>query len=240
MNIGNTHPRVLIVDDEPGIRESLGLLLEMENFEVALASGGHEGWKKLDGFNPDVLVTDLRMWEGDGIELIQKVKTRDTHKPKTVVITSFDKIRVEESFRMGAEAFVSKPFDIDCLLQSIRRVLQPPEVRWASPPAIQDSAAELAAEAAPGDLRLARGGIRVSHIQQPLPKLERTLRFKITSSDPKLPSEFEGTGTLRWARPMSEDPEFQEIGVEFEYLEPTCRHAILDWIHSRQPKAFLP
>lgn len=69
-------PQILVVDDEPGIRNSLGMLLMLAGYDVAVAEDGVSAVSQLNRTVPDVIVTDLNMPHMSGIELISHVRTR--------------------------------------------------------------------------------------------------------------------------------------------------------------------
>jgi CheY-like chemotaxis protein len=69
-------PQVLVVDDEPAVRESLGMLLESVGYDVATAANGVSAVSQIDRTVPDLLLTDLNMPEMSGIELISHVRSR--------------------------------------------------------------------------------------------------------------------------------------------------------------------
>jgi CheY-like chemotaxis protein len=69
-------PQILVVDDEPAVRESLGILLESVGYDVATAANGVSAVSQMDRAVPDLIVTDLNMPEMSGIELISHVRSR--------------------------------------------------------------------------------------------------------------------------------------------------------------------
>jgi CheY-like chemotaxis protein len=69
-------PQVLVVDDEPAVRESLGMLLESVGYDVAMAANGVSAVSQIDRAVPDLIVTDLNMPEMSGTELISHVRSR--------------------------------------------------------------------------------------------------------------------------------------------------------------------
>src|SRR5437879_19805 len=80
--------RVLVIDDEADIRESLETLLDLEGYEVDLAQNGAEGERKLEQRAYDLVLLDLMMPEKSGMEVLRDVRERDRHTP-IFMITAF-------------------------------------------------------------------------------------------------------------------------------------------------------
>ena len=72
----SSKPQILVVDDEPSIRESLGMLLMSAGYEVAMAENGVSAVSQLKGSVPDLIVTDLNMPQMSGMELISHVRSQ--------------------------------------------------------------------------------------------------------------------------------------------------------------------
>jgi two-component system response regulator PilR (NtrC family) len=112
--------KILIVDDEPSMREMLGIMMRKEGFDVAMASSRSAASEALAGRAVDVLITDLRLPDGDGLEVLRQVKTAS---PETVaiVMTAFGSHELNvAAIRMGADAYLTKPFDVEELRLVVR------------------------------------------------------------------------------------------------------------------------
>ncbi|HUL78509.1 MAG TPA: sigma-54 dependent transcriptional regulator [Vicinamibacteria bacterium] len=121
--------RILIVDDEQSMRELLAILLKKEGFEVATAGSRAEAAKALAGPAVDMVLTDVRLPDGDGLEILRHVKSAS---PETVVIvmTAFGTTETAVAARkLGAEAYVLKPFDVDEVRIVIRDTLATRDLR---------------------------------------------------------------------------------------------------------------
>ena len=103
--------RILIVDDEVDIRETLSDRLEAEGFEVMQAASGGEGLQQIRMENPDVVLLDLQMPGMDGMEVLRRIGTEGL-EPTVVVITAYGTIeRAVQAMKAGAYDFIPKPFD---------------------------------------------------------------------------------------------------------------------------------
>ncbi len=120
--------RILIVDDERTIRESLELLLNEEKFETQTASNGKDALSLLQHTNFDIMITDLKMPEMDGLTLVRKCQNLcpDT---SIIIITAHGSLdSAIEALRSGAFDYILKPFDLDDVLLKIRRLVRQKEL----------------------------------------------------------------------------------------------------------------
>jgi two-component system response regulator PilR (NtrC family) len=116
--------KLLIVEDDVGLRDTLGAFLSRVGFEVASAHDGREALELLDKEVPDLVLTDIHMPDLDGLTLLAEVKAR---YPETIVImmTAFSSIdSAVEAMRRGAEDYLSKPLQLADAQMSIERALE--------------------------------------------------------------------------------------------------------------------
>jgi len=112
--------RILVIDDEAGIRESLQTLLELEGFSIELAADGEEGLRRLEQQVYDLVLLDLALPGRDGIEILHDIHERLPSLP-VIMITAYGSVaNVVEAIRTGAANFVQKPWDNEKLLADIR------------------------------------------------------------------------------------------------------------------------
>lgn len=115
--------RILVVDDEDALRTVLSSELEGEGYIVQMAGDGDEAINILEKNSFDLILLDIKMPTVDGFEVLKYVKQ---HAPSTKVImlTGFADLKnAIESKKLGAEDFVSKPYDLVDLLTTVERVL---------------------------------------------------------------------------------------------------------------------
>jgi DNA-binding NtrC family response regulator len=118
-----TVSRLLIIDDEPSIRESLETLLTLEGFAVTLARDGAEGLDILSHEEFDLLLLDLALPGESGIDLLPRIKDMHANLP-VIMITAFGTVNnVVDAVRAGAENFIQKPWDNEKLLADIRSAI---------------------------------------------------------------------------------------------------------------------
>jgi len=116
-------PVILVVDDDPSIRESLSSELRVNGYTTVSASNGQEGLRAFAAHAPDLVLTDLAMPRSDGFELISAI--RATSRTPIIVLSvrgnDPDKIRALD---LGADDFVTKPFSVAEFLARIRAQLR--------------------------------------------------------------------------------------------------------------------
>jgi DNA-binding NtrC family response regulator len=117
--------RILIVDDEPSVRDSLGRTVEREGHEVALAPDLRTGRRLLAEGAFDLLLTDIRLGDGSGLDLVASAR-QASPALRIVAMTAFGSVELAvEAMRRGADDFIEKPFQPDLLRRRLERVLEP-------------------------------------------------------------------------------------------------------------------
>lgn len=119
--------RVLVVDDEENIIEFIRLGLRYEGFQVESANDGETGIATALRINPDIIILDVMMPPGiDGLEVCRRLRENPTTREIPILmLTARDEVRDRiAGLRMGADDYLTKPFDFDELLERIRAILR--------------------------------------------------------------------------------------------------------------------
>ena len=117
-------PNLLIVDDEKGYREVLSVVFEADGYAVRCAPHGQGAIAQLKKEPADLIISDVRMPDMDGIELLKHVRSLDSDIG-VVMMTAYGTIdTAREAFKLGADDFVQKPFNNDELRLIVRRTLE--------------------------------------------------------------------------------------------------------------------
>jgi two-component system response regulator MprA len=116
--------RILVVDDDRAVRDSLRRSLEFNGYEVALANDGVEALARINGLAPDALIVDVMMPRLDGIETTRALRAAGNDLP-ILVLTARDSVddRVD-GLDAGADDYLAKPFALDELLARVRAMLR--------------------------------------------------------------------------------------------------------------------
>lgn len=115
--------KILLCDDDPGIVESVQLVLELKGYEVLGLMDGEAVQASLEVFTPDVILLDLWLSGISGEEITRELKSHPDSRNIPVVILSANQQTAEIAERIGADASLSKPFDITELEAVIRPFL---------------------------------------------------------------------------------------------------------------------
>jgi len=116
--------RVLVVDDEPPVREALDRALRLEGYEVDLASGGAEALDRLAASAPDAVVLDVLMPGVDGLDVCRRLR-RDGNRTPVLMLTARDAVSDRVSgLDAGADDYLVKPFALEELLARLRALLR--------------------------------------------------------------------------------------------------------------------
>ena len=117
--------RLLLVDDEPGLREAVQAYLEDSNFAVEVASNARDGWEILQKYNPDLLISDIMMPQVDGYQFLKQVREDPRYKALPVVFLTAKGMTGDriQGYQAGCDAYLSKPFDPDELVAIVTNLL---------------------------------------------------------------------------------------------------------------------
>ena len=115
--------RVLVVDDDPGIRDALRMILEYEGYQVATASEGKTALAALDAERADAVLLDIKMPGMDGLEILDRIVEREGAPPVLMISGHGDIATAVEATRRGAVDFLEKPPQRERILVSVRNAL---------------------------------------------------------------------------------------------------------------------
>ncbi|HEY2066147.1 MAG TPA: sigma-54 dependent transcriptional regulator [Gemmatimonadaceae bacterium] len=122
-------PSVLIVDDESGILESLGILLRNAGFDTHTARGGRAGLEQLSTLQPDIVLSDVRMPDVGGVEILAAARQQDPDTPVILMTAQATLQSAMQAVNEGAFYYIQKPFRNDELLAILKRAAEHRELR---------------------------------------------------------------------------------------------------------------
>jgi len=116
---------ILVIDDDAMNREVMEAFLSSENYDVLLASNGEDGLASANQNLPDAIVLDIRMPDMSGFDVCQQLKSEtSTGSIPIMIVSGFDdKKDIERGKEVGADDFLTRPFDGDDLLARVRRMV---------------------------------------------------------------------------------------------------------------------
>jgi two-component system response regulator PilR (NtrC family) len=121
-------PRLLVVDDEASIRDFLTLLFHEEGYAVESAASVEEARKLLDERGYDLVLCDILMPDGNGLDLLREVKQGEAHSA-VIMMTAYTTTKSAiEAMKLGAYDYISKPFDVEELKVVVQRALEKTEL----------------------------------------------------------------------------------------------------------------
>jgi two-component system nitrogen regulation response regulator NtrX len=117
-------PRILVIDDEPAIRDSMKMILEYEGYECLGAATGPEGIAVVQKESPDLVFLDIKMPGTDGIEVLKQLRTVDDTLPIVMISGHATVNTAVEAIRLGAQDFIEKPLASERILVSVKNAIE--------------------------------------------------------------------------------------------------------------------
>jgi len=124
MSAKPTEAKLLVVDDEPNIRELLSTSLRFAGFEVVAAANGREALAAVEADEPDLAVLDVMLPDMDGFTITRKLRAAGRHFPVLFLTARDDTSDKVTGLTVGGDDYVTKPFSLDEVVARIRAVLR--------------------------------------------------------------------------------------------------------------------
>ena len=114
--------KILLVDDEPGLRTAVKTFLEDEGFEIFIAVDGEDGWEKAQTIFPDLIISDIMMPRSNGYALLEKIRGDEKLGGTPVIFLTAKGMTLDrtQGYLAGIDDYISKPFDPDEFLQELK------------------------------------------------------------------------------------------------------------------------
>ncbi len=128
--------RVLVIDDEESIRRALKSILSLRNYDVSLSSSGEDGINAAIETNPEIVILDLSLPDMDGLDVCRELRTWMTSPILILSVRGNEGDKVT-ALDLGADDYLTKPFQAGELLARMRAILRRAESRVVQPPEIQ-------------------------------------------------------------------------------------------------------
>lgn len=237
---------ILVVDDEEYLRKAIVMDFKRKGFNVLSAENGTEAYELIKANKIHLVLSDVRMPNGDGIELLDRLKELDPDVPIFMFITGFTDMSAEEAYHRGADAIFSKPFDRKSLMEAVIKAISNKLEIWSERKEerirtnciidLQFPSLKISMESKV--LNLGRGGMFVS-LKNQFPEVGQQATFSIKFNEGSV-SSIEGGGLVRWVREEFAENQLAGCGIEFQYLTEQGRKQVVEVIKSLKTKSFIP
>ena len=117
-------PKVLVIDDEPGVRELISEALSLSEITAVQAADGLEALSFLRRERFDLLILDINMPKLDGLALLEKLRTEGMSVPVLMLCARADKADINQGLRTGADDYLTKPFSIEELVLRVKAIMR--------------------------------------------------------------------------------------------------------------------
>ncbi|MCK5098458.1 MAG: sigma-54-dependent Fis family transcriptional regulator, partial [Desulfobacteraceae bacterium] len=115
---------ILLIDDDESLRRVTEYNLSSKGFKVITAQSGKQGLEYFETYSPDIVVSDVKLGDMNGIDLLEQIKKKSPDTP-VIIITAFGSIEMAvQTMHKGAFNFITKPFDRDTLILSCKKALE--------------------------------------------------------------------------------------------------------------------
>jgi CheY-like chemotaxis protein len=216
---------VLIVEDEPALREIIGAWFQRIAGKALTAANGAEALEAIVGYPVDLVISDMRMPVIDGITLLIKIRASRQDLP-VILISGFSDTEARTCFGLGADAFLQKPMDRQELLDAVARSLAPREEVWCTPlqeppdTTLYQGYLSLALASRQGKIAFGRRGFCISCLQA---LGDGPIGIRLEFQEERL--VLEAQGFVRWSAPAE-----HQFGIELLYVAPGSRTWLGKWM----------
>jgi CheY-like chemotaxis protein len=239
---------VLIVEDEPMLLEVTSHWFERIGCRVLTAENGALALEAVESHSVNLIVTDIRMPEVDGLTFLRKMKARGVYTPSIVFISSGSDVSPRDACDLGIEATFSKPVARPLLIAAAERILTKDVSQWngrsigqsigpsngpwhgEQGPLLSGTFGSLAAALRMGQIAFGKGGFCVETGKR---WLEGPVQFDIDFVGDAC--KLSGHGFVRWSAPQE-----RKAGVEIAYLEKISRDWVADQTALNATVSFIP
>jgi CheY-like chemotaxis protein len=241
----NAEPiKILLVDDDPFIMGVMKGFLNSQSFKIDIAASGVEALALTKNKSYDCVVTDIRMPNGSGADLLASLREIDRRSPSVVCVSGAKDVSLDELLAKGADSFILKPFTDEFFVSEVNRLSLPLPTRLASKPAFYESLKEVRingtgvlSTGTGGDVRLGHGGFFTSFHPERV-RINQSLRFTLEIGKDQV---LKGCGRIMWLRRASSlRPLSAGMGILMEYLEPKSLPKYLTFIEGSKIVETIP
>lgn len=237
---------ILIVDDDEELLSSIATSFRLFQFNVVEKRCGNEAIEYLKSDESvSLVISDIRMPNGSGIDVLEFVRKRSNKHPKVLFISGYSDYSIAQMYDKGIDGFFAKPFRVSAIKDAITKTLLNLNERWSQAPAghltmmVNKSIESMDAKKNNSQLKMGRGGFFTSLTRQ-FPEVDDLVSFDIKIKDNKPLPSFQGQGRVRWVRAEESEQKLPGVGIEIEYIDEKCRKVFIDWLIKQGLTAYIP
>ncbi len=231
--------RILIVDDESGIRDSLKDYFELEGFDVVTAQSGNEALTLISASHFDLVLSDIRMPNGDGRFLLKSIRQLNFSQPVVVLMSGYSDLSLEEAFAEGAADLIPKPFNPIELLSHVKSYLQESNKKWKTKfdkPAKYKTQIQATSLKEALDKKLINCGLSGIFLNIDPIGYRVGENLEISLNDLNLHM----IGIIRWVRTVEQSGRMKGLGLEIQVLSEEFKSQFLKTIEDSKSGAIIP
>lgn len=232
--------RVLVVDDEPDLREMVEFEFEMNDCEVECVENAKLALEALSTKDFDLIISDIRMPGGDGIMLLDELN-KMKNSPPLLFMSGFADLKVDEAFDKGARGYFSKPFVLKQLVRRASEVVLEIDERWSleeveANDSIEVSFSSFKEALAEKKIKFGSGGIMLSNLRPNL-KVNNLVKFELQFGD--IAEKISFVGKVAWIKSLGADLNFT-AGVEVVSANDISIEKLKEWMQEANTNSFIP
>lgn len=239
MNLEPQAARILIVDDESGIRDSLKDYFELEGLDVVTAQSGNEALALISASHFDLVLSDIRMPNGDGRFLLKSIRQLNFLQPVVVLMSGYSDLSLEEAFAEGATDLVPKPFNPIELLNNVKNYLRESEEKWKTQfekPAAYKTQIQASSLKEAMEKKLINCGLSGLFLNIDPIGYRVGENLEISFLDLKLHL----IGIIRWVRAVEQADRSKGLGLEIQVLSEEFKSQFLKIVDESKSGAIIP
>ena len=234
----STRKRVLLVDDEKDLLEILAEAFSQLDYEIQCAQSGEAAFALFKKHTHDFIITDIKMPNGDGHFLLQKIKDSGLQRPVIIVVSGHLEKTAAELNNMGANYFLHKPFKLDSLLKLVEQHQNNGQRRHKrfSNVSVDLFFSEETFFKESNVFNISMGGLFVA-LEERVATSDILLEFKLKIKKENDFLEFSGSAIVRWMHPNVSETLPRGIGLEFLRLSEGATTILQDFINQLEQQS---
>lgn len=239
---------ILVIEDDKAQQDIYQTVFADAGYEVIIESDGRNGFSTMASKHPDIIVSDVRMKNGDGLELLERVSRLQEKLPVIIFATGYRDLEIEDFLDKGAEAIFQKPIDYDLLLVCIGNALLPPEKIWSekrmATRILVNSYIDLCLDGAPLEektilVNFGRRGMFLA-LKSNFPIVGSYVKFSFSIMEKDDAVTFEGIGVVAWVRGHEISGGATGFGLRFVELNLEAQKFLLREINRNKTTSTIP